>query len=322
MRALCLTQYGPPANLSITDVPKPVAKGDKVLVRVHAASVNDWDWSMVTGKPAYIRMICGLKRPKIGVPGVDVAGEVEAVGENVSALKPGDRVYGDLSNSGFGAFADYAAVPESALTPMPDSMSFVEAAALPHAGLLALQGLRLAGLEAGQRVLINGAGGGVGTLGAQIARHMGITDLTGVDHGDKFGMMRSVGYTDLIDYTKTDFTRTGERWDIVLDTRTFHPPTAYLRALQPGGTYVTVGGKMRYFLPLLAASPVLKAMTGKHLRLLGLDPNKGLEETGAMYEADTLRPVIDGPYPFEELPKAIARFGAARHLGKLVVTMQ
>jgi len=322
MRALHLTEYGSPENLAITEMPKPVAGDGKVLVRVHATSVNDWDWKMILGKPFYMRMLCGLLRPKIGIPGVDVAGVVEEVGPGVTAFKPGDKVYGDLSENGFGAFAEYVAPPVEALANMPDGMNFIDAAALPHASLLAWQALAMAGpWQPESRLLVNGAGGGVGTLVVQMARHWGITDITGVDHPTKFGAMQQTGYSDCIDYTNTDFTRVSDEWDVVLDTRTNRPATAYLRALKPGGRYVTVGGQMRHFLPMLLAAPLIKARTGKHLMILPLQPNKGLDEIDALYDQGNLVPVIDGPYAFDDLPQAIARFGAARHIGKLVITL-
>ncbi len=237
MKAIVLTRYGSPDHLELRDIPSPEPRANQVLVRVEAASVNDWDWALVRGKPFYIRLLCGLWNPRVQVPGVDVAGRVEAVGPEVRSLQIGDAVYGDLSESGFGAFAEYVCAPETALALKPENLDFVEAAAIPHAGLLALQALRdWGGLRAEHRLLITGAGGGAGTLGVQIARAIGVTDITGVDSANKAETLRRAGFERTIDYRQSDFTRLGENWDVVLDPRTDRPALDYLRALKPCGT--------------------------------------------------------------------------------------
>jgi NADPH:quinone reductase-like Zn-dependent oxidoreductase len=289
---------------------------------VCAASVNDWDWSLVRGKPFYIRLLCGFFRPKIRIPGVDIAGTVESVGRAVTTLRPGDAVYGDLSESGFGGFAEYVCAPEAALSPKPEKMSFVEAAALPHAAMLALQGLRKAGqLQRNQKVLINGAGGGVGTLGVQIAHAMDARDITGVDHADKFSMMQSAGFQHMIDYTREDFTKLDQRYDLILDTKTNRPISNYLRALSPTGVYVTVGGDTKRLLQAVSVAPLIRRIGKKNVHLLALKPNEGMNDINALYDRGALKPVIDGPYDFNDLPKAIQHFGDGRHLGKVVVNI-
>jgi NADPH:quinone reductase-like Zn-dependent oxidoreductase len=320
MRALNLKKYGSPSDLRIEERQDPTPGAGEVLVGVVCAGVNDWDWSMVCGKPFYIRLLCGLRRPKIGVPGMEIAGRVLASGEGVDAFRVGDRVHGDLSGDGFGGFAERVAVRASALRLIPDRYSFEEAAAIPHAGLLALQGMRDVGdLKEGQSVLINGAGGGVGTIGLQLARAMGASRVVGVDHTRKLDAMKRLGFDRVIDYTTTDFTREGERFDLILDAKTTRKPTRYLRALNPGGSYVTVGGHAGKLMRALVFSFVSKVLTGKRVKILGLKPNEGLEDLDAVMQGKALELMIDGPYSFEETPGAIQRFGEALHTGKVVV---
>lgn len=321
MKAVVLRAYGSPDDLRVEDVDPPAPAAGEVLVRVHAASVNDWDWALVRGSPPYIRLLAGLRRPRVAIPGVDVAGTVAAVGAGAERFRPGDAVYGDLSESGFGAFAELVSASERALAPKPAGVSFVEAAALPHAAMLALQGLRDAGgLRPGERLLVNGAGGGVGTLAVQIARHLGVTDVTGVDSADKAAMMRSIGYARTIDYRQEDFTAGTDRYDLVLDATSDRSAFAYARVLAPGGRYVTVGGRTGSLLQVAALGRVIGRARGTRLRVLALRPNQGLDELNELVEAGAVRPVIDGPYPLDELPRALRRFGEGRHLGKIVVT--
>jgi len=320
MRAIVLTTYGPPSGLSIEERPEPTPKPGEVLVGVVCAGVNDWDWSMVIGKPFYIRLMCGVRRPRVEIPGMEIAGRVLALGDGVDGFKVGDRVYGDLSGDGFGGFAEQVAVKASALRPIPDWYSDEEAAAIPHAGLLALQGMRDVGqLKDGQSVLINGAGGGVGTIGLQLARAMGASRVVGVDHTRKLDAMTNLGFDRVIDYTTTDFTRDGERYDLILDAKTTRGPTRYLRVLNPGGSYVTVGGHSGKLVRALVFSFVSRALTGKRVKVLGLKPNEGLEDLDCVMNGQKLELLIDGPYLFEDTPGAIQRFGEALHFGKVVV---
>ena len=218
MKAIVLTEYGSSDVLQLREVATPKPKDDEVQIKVHAASVNDWDWCLMRGTPFYVRLLCGLLKPKIKIPGVDVAGQVEAVGRDVKRFRPGDNVYGDLSECGFGGFAEYVCAKENSLALKPAGMTFVEAAAIPHAAMLAVQGLRDQGqIQPGQRLLINGAGGGVGTLGVQVAKSIG-AEVAGVDNSGKLQMMRSIGFDHVLDYTKEDFTQTGQCYDLILDT--------------------------------------------------------------------------------------------------------
>ncbi|MEO0794792.1 MAG: NAD(P)-dependent alcohol dehydrogenase [Verrucomicrobiota bacterium] len=322
MKALIHRKYGPCRNLTIEDVERPVPGDDQVLVRVHAAAVNDWDWSMVIGKPFYIRLMCGLLRPKVQTPGVDVAGTIESVGKNVTAFQSGDAVYGDLSESGFGGFAEFVATAPEALSHKPAAISFAEAAAIPHAATLALQAIRDVGqLKPNESLLINGAGGGVGTLGIQIARELGAQTVTGVDHTDKLEMMRSVGFDDVIDYTKNDFTDGSRKYDLVVDTKSNRQPFRYLDALSNGGRYVTVGGNPFILILTLLAGPLIKKLSTKTVNILALKTNHNMESISDWLEQETLRPTLDGPYPFEQLPEAIDRFGKGKHHGKVIVSI-
>lgn len=319
MRAFVYDQYGLPEVLRLQEVPKPSPGSNEVLVKIKAVSVNDWDWSLVRGKPFVIRMMHGIRKPSINTPGVDIAGEVEAVGPRVTRLKPGDKVYGDLSECGFGGFAEYVCAPESHLSVKPTTLSFAEASAMPHAALLAYQGLIRDGkIRPGHKVLINGAGGGVGSLGIQIAA-MYDAEVDGVDSNDKFGMMQSLGFNNLIDYKKEDFTRSGRQYDIILDTKTNRPAFHYARALKKEGKYITVGGDMNRLLSVLVSGSMLPAFSRKKLKVLNLKPNKGLASITHMAEEGKLKPLIDGPYPFEEIPRLVQYFGDGLHKGKVVI---
>ncbi|MEM8804566.1 MAG: NAD(P)-dependent alcohol dehydrogenase [Cyanobacteria bacterium P01_G01_bin.38] len=321
MKAIVLSQYGSPDNLELKDVEKPVPKDDEVLVKVHATTINDWDWCLVRGNPFYIRLLCGWRKPNIQIPGAEVAGQVEAVGQNVTQFRPGDAVYGDISECGFGGFAEYVCVPETALALMPERMTFTEAAAIPHAAMLAVQGLIDVGqLQPGQKLLINGAGGGVGTLGVQIAKAIGVKDVTGVDRASKFDLMRSVGFTCTIDYTQTDFTASQERYDLILDTKTNRSPFKYLPVLNPGGTYVTVGGLTPRLFQVLLFGPMIRWFTQKTVRLVNLQPNKDLAYVNELLAAGQLEPAIDGPYPLREVPRLLQYFGVGQHQGKVIIT--
>ncbi len=322
MKAIVLTQYGSPDDLELKDIEKPTPNDGEVLVKVHATSVNDWDWCLVRGVPFYIRLFCGWRKPNIQIPGAEVAGRVTAVGPKVTRFEPGDAVYGDISEGGFGGFAEYVCVPETALALMPEKMIFTEAAAIPHAAMLAVQGLIDVGqLQPGQRLLINGAGGGVGTFGVQIAQAIGVKDVTGVDRASKFDLMRSLGFTHTIDYTQTDFTEGQERYDLILDTKTNRSPCKYLQVLNPGGTYVTVGGLMPRLLQVLLFGQITRRFTQKTVRLVGLQPNKDLTYTNELFAAGQLKPVIDGPYSLSEVPRLIQYFGTGQHQGKVVITL-
>ncbi|MCK4412388.1 MAG: NAD(P)-dependent alcohol dehydrogenase [Candidatus Eisenbacteria sp.] len=321
MNAVVMERYGTPDVLQLRDVAKPTPKANEVLVRVHAASVNDWDWGLLQGTPFVNRMISGLFTPKVQIIGGDIAGRVEAVGKDVKAFEPGDEVYGDLCMSGFGAFAEYACAPEACLAHKPTRMTFEQAAAIPQAGMLAVQGLIDVGrIQSGQKLLLNGAGGGVGTFALQVAK-LYETEVTVVDKPGKLEMLRAMGADYLIDCLKEDFTKGGKCYDLILDVKTNRSPFAYARALNPNGTYVTVGGNTLRLIQALVLGPPMSRICTKHVRIVTLKPNKDLAYMNELFEAGKLVPVIDGPYKLADVPEAFRLFGTGDHKGKIIVTV-
>lgn len=320
MKAVVYERYGSPDVLELRDVETPVPNDDEVLIRVHAASVNDWDWGLLHGTPFVNRLLGGLLRPKKKILGSDIAGRIEVVGKNARRFRPGDAVYGDLSGR-WGGFAEYVCAGEDALALKPAGMSFVEAAAIPQAAMLAVQGLRDRGqIRAGERVLINGAGGGVGTFAVQIAKAHGV-EVTGVDSTAKLALLRALGCDHVVDYTREDCTRTGRSYDLILDVKTNRAIGDYIRALGPRGRYVTVGGSTARLLQALALWPWIAMIERKSVRLVVLKPNKDLASMNELFEAGKIKPVVDGPYELSEVPAALRRFGEGVHKGKIVITL-
>jgi NADPH:quinone reductase-like Zn-dependent oxidoreductase len=319
MKAIVMERYGPPERLQLRDVPVPSPGPKDVLVRIIAASVNDWDYSMVIGKPFLTRMITGLRRPRVRTVGSDVAGRVESVGSAVTAFAPGDDVYGDLCQSGFGAFAEYVAAPEACVVRKPDAMSFEQAASIPQAGMLAVQGLIDVGrIQRGQSVLINGAGGGVGTIALQVAKQYE-AEITVVDKAGKLEMLRALGAHQAIDYQREDFTRSGRQYDLILDTRSTRPPWDYARAVKRGGTYVTVGGDTARLLQLAVPGMLISRISGKRLTFVALRPNKDIPYLNDLFNSGKFVPVIDRAYPLARVPDALAHFGTGEHHGKIII---
>ncbi len=319
MKAFIHTRYGPPSTLAVQDVAKPVAGPGEVLVKVHATTVNDWDWVMLRVRPSLLRLMMGLLRPRTAILGAEVAGTVEATGAGVTQFSTDDPVFGDISEAGFGGFAEYVAVKEDALYLMPPAMTFEQAVALPHAGALAWQGLvDIGAIQPRESVLINGAGGGVGSLGLQIAKSFGC-EVTGVDSADKLEALTAQGFDHVLDYRETDFTSGERRYDLVLDARTTRSPWRYQRALNPNGRYVTVGGSLSKLLELACLAPILNRLGNRRLAIVALKTNQGLQHITERFEAGALRCVIDGPYDFQDIPRALQRFGEAAHVGKIVI---
>jgi NADPH:quinone reductase-like Zn-dependent oxidoreductase len=322
MKAIVYTKYGPPEVLQLKEIDKPTPKDDEVLIKVHAVSINDWDWGLLLGTPFINRLINGLLKPKKRILGSDIAGRIEAVGKNAKQFQLGDEVYGDLSGD-WGGFAEYVCAREHLLGLKSASMTFEEAAAIPQAGMLALQGLRDIGhIQPGQKLLINGAGGGVGTFGVQLAKLYGVDDLTGVDSSGKLDMLHSMGFNQVIDYTKEDFTKNGQRYDLILDVKTNRSIFDYLGALNPNGVYVTVGGSMIRLLQALILGPLISKISKKHIRIVPLKQNKDLAYMNELFEAGNVKPVIDGPFKLTEIPEAIRYFGKGNHKGKIVITIE
>jgi len=321
MKAIVFTKYGTPDVLELREVDKPVPKDDEVLIKVHAVSINDWDWGALQGIPFINRLLFGLLKPKKKILGSDIAGRIEAVGKNVEQFQSGDEVFGDLSGE-WGGFAEYVCARENALALKPASMTFDEAAAIPQAAMLAVQGLRDKGqIQPGQKLLINGAGGGVGTFAVQIAKLYGV-EVTGVDSSGKLDMLRSMGFDQVIDYTQEDFTKNGQCYDLILDVKTNRSIFDYTRALSPNGSYVTVGGSMARLFQFLFLGPLISLISKKKIRIVALKPNKDLAYLNELFEAGKVKPVIDGPYKLSEVPKAFRHFGEGRHKGKVVITLE
>lgn len=319
MKAIVYEKYGTPDVLQLKEVAKPVPGEDEVLVKVHAASINDWDLGLLYGD--FInRMLNGLRKPRRNILGSDIAGKIETVGKKVKRFKAGDDVYGDLSGQ-WGGFAEYVCAPEKSLSLKPAAMSFEEAAAIPQAAMLAVQGLIDKGkIKQAQKVLINGAGGGVGTFAIQIAKLYG-AEVTGVDKATKLEMLRSIGFDHVIDYTKEDFTKNGKAYDLILDAKTNRSAFDYARSLNRNGVYVTVGGSIGHLLQVLILAPLIRMIQSKHLRIVALKPNKDLAFMNDLFEKGKVRTVIDGPYRLDQLGEAFRHFAKADHLGKIVITI-
>ena len=321
MKAVVRTQYGSPDVLQLTDVAKPVPKDDEVLVKIHAASANAMDWRMLRGKPAFARiMIGGLLVPKHRILGGDIAGRVEAVGSNVKEFRPGDDVFGAI---GVGGFAEYACATEDRLAPKPANRSFEQAAAMPVAALTALQGLRDNGrIKAGQRVVIDGASGGVGTFALQIAKAFG-AEVTAVCSTSSMATARSLGADHVIDYMQQDFTKDAQRYDLIFAANAHHSIFAYRRALSPDGIYVMAGGGGPQILQGMLLGPLLSKIGRRKMGIVMAKRNKqDLLVLRDLLEAGKITPVIDRRYPLSGVAEAL-RYLEARHAkGKVVITIE
>lgn len=320
MKAVVYTRYGSPDVLRLAEVPTPVPKGDEVLVKVHAVSVNASDWEGLRGKPLYSRL-GGLFRPSRHILGSDIAGRVEAVGSDVTRFRPGDDVFADIL-SRLGGFAEYVCVPEKDLAIMPAGMTYDEASALPQAGAIALQGIRDKG-EAGpgRKVLINGAGGGSGMYGVQLAKLAG-AEVTGVDNAEKQEFMRSLGADHVLDYARADFTRTGQTYDLVLDLAAYRSAFDYKRALAPGGRYLYVGGSVATLLQVLVVGPFIGRAGGEKVRLLPVRLGaKHLTPLIELCQSGKVTTVIDRRYRLSDVPEALAYLGGGHAKGKVVITV-
>jgi NADPH:quinone reductase-like Zn-dependent oxidoreductase len=324
MKAYTLKKYGDPEEvLELKEVAMPEPGPGEVLIKVRASAINDYDWCITTGKPYAYRLLFGIFRPrkKLRIPGMEVAGIVEKVGSNASMFKPGDEVYGDTSDHGFGSFAEYMCIHEKALAKKPSKMTFEDAVAIPHASMLALQGLREEGqMQKGHTLLINGAGGGVGSFAVQLAKLYNM-EVTAVDTGDKLNIMKQLGFDYIIDYKEKDFTRDTRRYNLILDCKTSHSPLACLRALKPHGKYVSIGGSSGKLLMLLFLSPFIHLFSNKKLRLVALKANKDLAYINELYATHKIKCQIDGPYDFDKVPWAVRRFGEGKHYGKVVISI-
>lgn len=318
MKAVVYTRYGSPDVLRITDVEAPVPKDGEVLVKVHAVSLNRSDWEGLQGKPLYSR-IGGLFRPRRHILGSDIAGRVEAAGRGTTMLREGDDVFADAL-SHLGGFAEYVCLPESALARMPAGMTHEEAAALPQAGAIALQGILDEGrVQPGHKVLINGAGGGSGMYAIQLAKLHG-AEVTGVDNAEKLGFMRTLGADYVVDYTREDFTRNGRSYDVILDLAGHRSVFAYRGSLSPGGRYLYVGGSVATLLQILLVGPLIGRAKKQKLRLLVV--KQGVQNLARLVElcqAGKIATHIDRRYQLTDAPEALRYFGEGHAKGKVVV---
>jgi NADPH:quinone reductase-like Zn-dependent oxidoreductase len=319
MKAMVYTKYGSKDVLNLVEVAKPAPKDKEVLIRIHAASVNSWDWDLLRGVP-YIVRLGGILKPKYSILGADIAGIVEAVGSKVNHFRPGDEVFGDISGSGWGGFAEFVAVHEDALSIKPAHMTFDEAAALPQAGVLALQGLRDKGkIRKGQKVLVNGAGGGVGTFAVQFAKAIG-AEVVAVDSSVKLEMLTSLGADEVIDYTQNDFTQNGQQYDLILDVVGNRSIFDYKRSLNPSGTYVMVGGPMARIFQVMCLGPWISMTENKNMGILIHKPNQNdQKDLERLVEAGQITPIIDKCYPLSELGEALQYLGEGHAKGKVVI---
>jgi len=321
MKAIVYTKYGPPDVLQLKEVEKPTPRDDEVLIKAHAASANAGDWHLLRGKPFLVRLMgYGLLKPKHKILGFDIAGRIEAVGRNVKQFQPGDEVFGVLSGGGF---AEYACASEIALVLKSASMTFEEAAAVPVAALTALQGLRDKGqIQAGQKVLINGAGGGVGTFAVQIAKSFG-AEVTAVCSTRKLDMVRSIGADQVIDYTREDFTKNGQHYDLILDVAAYRSVLDYKRVLSPKGIYVMAGGSVGRLLQVMFLGPWISMTGSKRMGFMGVAKTnkKDLDFLKELLETGKVVPVIDRRYMLSETAEALRYLEEGQARGKVVITV-
>jgi len=322
MKAIVQHRYGSPDVLELREIDSPTPGDDQLLVRVRAAGVDPGVWHLMAGEPYLFRLGIGFRRPKVPVKGMDVAGTVEAAGKDVTGFQPGDEVYG----AGLGAYAEYACVRAGRCAPKPANLSFEQAAAVPVSACTALQGLRDKGkLRPGQKLLVIGAGGGVGTFAVQLATAIG-ADVTGVCSAAKADLVRSIGASEVIDYAREDFADGARRWDVILDTAGNRPLTAMRRALTPGGRLVIVGGEgggrwTGGFLERMARASALSLFAGQKLMGLSAKVNqRDLVVLKNLIEVGKVTPVIDRSYPLSEAPEAIRYMHEGRARGKVVIT--
>jgi NADPH:quinone reductase-like Zn-dependent oxidoreductase len=324
MKAFVRSRYGSPDVLTLEDVELPEVKDGDVLVRIRAASLNQADLDYLTGTPLLTRMGTGIRKPRNRGLGLDVAGIVEAVGKGVTAFKPGDEVFGDLTEFGYGAFAELASAPERAWSPKPAGLTMEEAATIPQSAILALQGLRSGKrIRRGDKVLINGASGNLGPFAVQIAKALG-AEVTGVSSTAKMDMVRAVGADHVIDYTSEDYTKSGQRYDWIVDAVGNRSLLAARRALKRGGTYVMVGGSTRGIFAALLLGPFISLLGRRKVGLMMWWKPFKKDDVALLKEliaAGRIAPVIDRRYPLAEVPDALRYLASGQARGKVVITI-
>lgn len=323
MKAIRYTKYGSPDELQFVEVTKPIPQKNEVLVKVYASSINSWDYDLLDAKGFLSRLLSGWFKPKHEILGADIAGVVEAVGESVTSFKPGDEVFGDIAGAGFGGYAEYVTAPEKLLAKKSAASTFEQSAALPQAGILMLQGLRYKKpIQQGQHLLINGAGGGVGTLALQYAKSIKV-EVTCVDKAEKFELLRSLGADHLIDFTKEDYTRNGKQYDYILDVIAHKSAADYIRALKPDGVFAMIGGSMGWLLfQMMLIQPILSKFRKKKLGIMGYKPNrKDLEELNQIVVENKIKVVIDKVFPLSETANAFRYFESNNFKGKIIISI-
>lgn len=320
MKSIIFHTYGTADELEFKEVPKPTCSSDEVLIKIHAASVNDWDWGLLRGKPFINKLLFGFFKPKVKTLGLDISGVVEMAGSKVSKLKVGDEVLGDISGYKWGGFAEYVCVKESFLELKSPNITFQEAAAMPQAGVLAIQGFKdYMDAAKGQHILINGAGGGCGSFAIQIAKNAGL-HVTGVDTSSKFDTMLSLGADEVIDYRTDDFTENEAHYDLILDFAGHHPLFHYKRALKRHGMYLLVGGSSALIIKCILLGPILSLFGTKKMSILAHVPNKYLDELIKLTQEDQLTVVIDRIFELQKVPQALEYFGTGKAKGKIVIS--
>jgi NADPH:quinone reductase-like Zn-dependent oxidoreductase len=322
MKAMVYERFGSPDNFELKEVLEPAIGDADVLIRVRAASVNSWDWDLVRGATFFSRLDGGLRAPKRTILGADVAGTVEAIGNHVTDINVGDDVFGDISGAGFGGFAEYVSVPAELLAPKSPHLTFEQAAAVPQSGLLAIQSLRYCGpIQPDQHVLVNGAGGGAGTFTVQIAKTLG-AEVTGVDSTPKMDVMQKAGADHVIDFTREDYTRTGDRYEAIVDHAAHRSVLDSRRALAPGGTYAMLGGASGRLLQMVVVGLPVSWFGKKRLGIVPLKPNRAdLLTMNDYIETGEVTPLIDRTFPLHELPDALGYFGEGQVKGKIVISI-
>lgn len=322
MKAIISSKYGSPEVLELKEVENPIPDDNQVLIKIYAASLNYGNLVLLKGKPFLARLAFGLVKPKYIIPGGDISGRIESVGKNIKHFKPGDEVFGDLSGSGWGGFAEYVTVSEHVLVRKPSNISYEEAAAVPMAATTALQSLRDKGkIKPGQKVLINGASGGVGTFAVQIAKSFG-AEVTGVCSTRNLDIVQSIGADNVIDYTKEDFTKNLEHYDLILAVNGFQPILAYKRSLSKNGNYVMVGGSGAQLTQAMILGPWLSKTGSKKLgNFLQRPSQDDLIFIKELLELGKIKPVIDRSYKLSEIPNAFRYFDEGHTQGKIVITM-
>ena len=329
MKAIVYTKYGRPEVLHNAEVPVPTLKDHEVLVKVCASSINSWDWDMLKGSPLIIRM-WGVFKPRHTIPGADVSGIIEAIGDKVTRWKVGDTVMGDLNSAGWGGFAEFAKAPESILVKKPKDMTFSQAAAIPQAGLLALLALRqIAPLQTGKRLLINGAGGGVGTIALQLAKNIGL-HVTAVDTAAKEEALRQLGADAFIDYLTTDYTQQAKKFDYIIDVTARKKPRQYKKVLNRNGRMSVVGGKpstlLRVFLQMIFDAALKRwrhPSSKKTIALMAKVPTiDELEELNSLWIKGEFHPVMDKEFPLEQTRNAFEYYLSMTFMGKIIIKIQ